>query len=104
MDQVADYLILQMEKNGAYLVQDEGVIQKMIDMTIMENGAPSRKFIGKDANYILAEAGIKVDFDVRVIILRADKIHPFVVEEMLMPILPVVTVSDFDEGLTTTAN
>ena len=35
----------------------------------------------KDANYILAEAGIKVDFDVRVIILRADKIHPFVVKE-----------------------
>jgi propionaldehyde dehydrogenase len=101
VDQVADYLILQMEKNGAYLVQDEAVIQKMIDVTIMENGAPSRKFIGKDANYILAEAGIKVDFDVRVIILRADKIHPFVVKEMLMPILPVVTVSDFDEGLTT---
>lgn len=67
----------------------------------MENGAPSRKFIGKDANYILAEAGVNVDFDVRVIILRTDKIHPFVVKEMLMPILPIVTVKDFDEGLAT---
>lgn len=101
VEQVADYLILQMEKQGAYLVQDDAVIQKMVDMTIMENGAPSRKFIGKDANYILAEAGVNVDFDVRVIILRTDKIHPFVVKEMLMPILPIVTVKDFDEGLAT---
>lgn len=101
VEQVADYLIMQMEKQGAYLVQDEAIIKKMVDMTVMENGAPSRKFIGKNANYILAEAGIQVDFDVRVIILRADKIHPFVVKEMLMPILPVVTVHDFDEALTT---
>lgn len=101
VEQVTDYLILQMEKQGAYLVQDEAIIQKMVDMTIMENGAPSRKFIGKNANYILAEVGIQVDFDVRVIILRADKIHPFVTKEMLMPILPVVTVTDFDEALAT---
>lgn len=101
VEQVADYLIMQMEKQGAYLVQDEAIIKKMVDMTVMENGAPSRKFIGKNANYILAEAGIQVDFDVRVIILRVDKIHPFVVKEMLMPILPVVTVHDFDEALTT---
>lgn len=54
-------------------------------MTIMENGALAEII---ERCYILAEAGIKVDFDVRVIIiLRADKIHPFVVKEMLMPIL-----------------
>ena len=31
--------------------------------------------------------------------MRTPKNHPFAVIEMLMPILPVVTVDSFDEGL-----
>lgn len=98
---IADYLMLQMEKNGAYLVKDPQVIEELVKMTIMENGAPSREFIGKNANDILKAVGIEVAFDVRLIIMKTEKNHPFVVKEMLMPILPVVLVEDFDEALTT---
>lgn len=101
VDQVADYLMMQMEKNGAYYLKDQGVIDRLVEMTIGANGAPSRDFVGKDASYILEKAGVKIDFDAKVIILKADKLHPFVFKEMLMPILPVVTVADFNEGLQT---
>ncbi len=96
---IVSYLILQMEKNGAYYVNEPDVIQKLVDLTIAENGSPSRKFIGKNASYILQEAGIAVDYDVRVIIMNVPKDHPFVVKEMLMPILPIVTTENFDEAL-----
>lgn len=99
VDQVVDYLIMQMEKQGAYLVQDEAVIKKMVDLTLTEKGTPNRKFVGKDAGYILKHVGIELDFDVRVIILKAESVHPFVEKEMLMPILPIVTASNFDEAL-----
>lgn len=96
---IVSYLILQMEKNGAYYVNEPAVIQKLVELTIGENGTPSRKFIGKDASYILKEAGIAVDYDVRVIIMNVPKDHPFVVKEMLMPILPIVTTENFEEAL-----
>lgn len=99
VDDITDYLILQMEKQGAYLIKDQSVIDRLVQLTIMENGAPSRDFIGKNANEILEKAGVTVDFDVRLIILKTSKDHPFVVKEMLMPILPIVSVNDFEEAL-----
>lgn len=98
---IADYLILHMEKNGAYYVQDPQVVQMLADITIAENGAPNRKFIGKNAGDILQAAGVAVDFDVRLIVMKTPKDHPFVMKEMLMPILPVVCAEDFDEALDT---
>jgi propionaldehyde dehydrogenase len=92
-------LISEMEKHGAYYVKDESVIKKMVELTIEENGQPSRKYIGKDANIILKDAGIDVNYDVRIIIMNTTKNHPFVIKEMLMPVLPIVTTQNFDEAL-----
>lgn len=96
---IVSTLISEMEKYGAYYVKDEAVIKKMVDLTIAENGQPSRKYIGKDASIILKDAGIDVDYDVRIIIMNTPKNHPFVIKEMLMPILPIVTAQSFDEAL-----
>lgn len=96
---IVSSLISEMEKHGAYYVNDEAVIKKMVDLTIAENGQPSRKYIGKDASIILKDAGISVDYDVRIIIMNTPKNHPFVIKEMLMPILPIVTAQNFDEAL-----
>ncbi|MDH6365446.1 propionaldehyde dehydrogenase [Enterococcus sp. PF1-24] len=98
---IADYLIHQMEKNGAYYLEDDQLIEKLVALTIMENGQPSRNFIGKNANEILRAVGVFVDFDVRLIVMKTTKEHPFVKKEMLMPILPVVAVKDFEEALAT---
>lgn len=96
---IVSSLISEMEKHGAYYVNDEAVIKKMVDLTIAENGQPSRKYIGKDASIILKDVGISVDYDVRIIIMNTPQNHPFVIKEMLMPILPIVTAQNFDEAL-----
>lgn len=62
---------------------------------------PNRKYIGKNASIILREIGINVDDDIRVIIAETHKDHPFVVNEMLMPVLPIVRVEDVDEAIQT---
>lgn len=98
---ISDFLIFNMEKAGAFLVKDEQQIEKIRTMTIMENGNPSRKYIGKNAKVILDDAGIKCDFDPKLIIFKANKKHDLVVKEMLMPILPIVEVADFEEALQT---
>ncbi len=95
---IADELIRNMIDAGCYYVTDPAVIQKLLDMTLV-NGKPSRDFVGKNANFILEKAGIPVQGDPRLILMKTDKNHPFATEEMLMPIVPVVEVADFKEGL-----
>lgn len=98
---VKDELIRKMQDEGAFLITNPSDIQKLVDMTIMDNGAPSRKFVGKDATYIMDAAGIHYTGQPREIILEAAADHPLVTTEMLMPILPVVACPDFDSLLKT---
>lgn len=98
VEEVADYLIHHMERNGAFLLTDPEKIAQLKAITI-ENGHPSRLFVGRNANVLLNAIGIQPEYDVKIIILKALKDDPFVVKEMLMPILPIVSVSDFEAGL-----
>lgn len=98
---VKDELIMRMQQEGAFLVTDSADIEKLAQMTIGPKGAPDRKFVGKDATYILDQAGISYTGTPTLIILEAAKDHPLVTTEMLMPILPVVCCPDFDSVLAT---
>lgn len=101
VESISDFLIFNMEKNGAFLIKDQVDCQKLAAVAFDDKKRPSRLCIGKNAKEILDLAGISCEFDPSLIILRASKEDPFVMEEMLMPILPVVTVFDFDEALAT---
>lgn len=98
VDSVADYLIFNMKKNGAYELTDKAKIQELTDMVIPE-GRLSRDFVGKSAKYILNAIGIEAADTDRVIIMETDADHILAVEELMMPILPVVRVKDVDEGI-----
>ena len=98
VDSITDYLIFEMQKNGAYLVKDPSVVEKLVELTL-QNGSPNRKFVGRDAKVILKAVGIEVGDEVKVIIMETSKDHPFAVKEMLMPILPVIRVKDALEGI-----
>ena len=39
------------------------------------------------------------DSSIKVIIMETNKDHPFVQEELMMPILPIVRVKDVDEAI-----
>lgn len=98
---VKDKLIQKMEAEGAFMVTNKADIDRMIDMTINKNGTPNRKFVGKDATFILDEAHVSYTGTPKIIILEADKDHPFTLTEMLMPIVPIVCCPDFDSTLKT---
>lgn len=97
---IKDQLINEMVKVGCVLVKDQAKIDKLLELTLV-NGTPNRKFIGKNASVILEAADIPFEGDPRLIILETKKEHPFATEEMLMPIVPIITVEDFEEGLST---
>ena len=99
VDSIADYLIFNMNKSGAYEIKDKAVIDQLVEL-VTENGKkPKTEFVGKSAQYILEKVGIQVGSDVKVILMEADEQHPFVQVELMMPILPVVRVRDVDEAI-----
>jgi len=54
----------------------------------------NRKYIGKDALVILRDAGITAPASTRLVICEVPQDHPFVCNEMLMPVLPIVRMPD----------
>ncbi|MGO3732287.1 MAG: aldehyde dehydrogenase family protein [Vagococcus sp.] len=99
VESIKDELIRLMQAEGAFLVKDPKDVETLLSLTLKENGTPSRDYIGKDATLILDAANIRYTGKPNLIILEADKNHPFVVKEMLMPIVPVVCARDFDDML-----
>ena len=61
--------------------------------------SPNRKFVGRDAAYILEQSGVAFSGNPRLVICEVDRNHPFVMTEMLMPVLACVRVNDVDEAI-----
>lgn len=98
---IKDELLKKIVAKGACLLTDPKDIKHLADMTIQDNGAPDRKYVGKDATFILEAAGISYTGDPKLIMMDVDKDNPLVKTEMLMPILPIVGCPDFDSVLAT---
>lgn len=99
VDSVADYLIFSMKKENVYHLENREDIDRLLKIVFDEKGRLNRKYVGKDAKFILNSAGIKCEKDVRAVIMEVEKDHPFVLEELMMPILPIVRVKDIEEGI-----
>lgn len=98
-DSVADELIKNMTQNGAYLIKGD-LIDKLLKVALIEKDGKyviNKKWVGKDASKFLKELGI--DADPRLIICETSESHPFVQTEMMMPILPIVRVSNIEEAI-----
>ena len=103
---IADELILVMLKNGAYMI-DSAQAAKLAEIVLVDKTDKkgnvrkivNRDCVGRDAKVILSKLGITVSDDIRCIICETDFNHPFVQEELMMPILPIVRVNDIDEAI-----
>lgn len=110
---IGDELITYMQKYGAYLISG-AMIGRLMDviMTVQEEKIAegctekskrvygiNKDFVGKDAKYILSKIGIDVPDSIRVVICETGPNHPFVMEELMMPVLPIVQVKDIDEAI-----
>ncbi len=103
---IADELISVMLKNGAYMI-DSAQAARLADIVLVDKTDKkgnvrkivNRDCVGRDAKIILSKLGITVSDDIRCIICETDFNHPFVQEELMMPILPIVRVNDIDEAI-----
>lgn len=72
---------------------------KRLEAVIVENGAPNKKWVGKDIQVILKEIDLEVDPSKRLAFVEATVNHPFAKLELLMPVLPFIRVNDIDEAI-----
>ena len=97
IDSVADELLREMVKQGAYLVDSRQTAA--LEQLLIQDGHPNKDFIGKDATYILSHANIQAPADTRLVILETPPDHTFVVEEFLLPVVPIVRTRSFEDAL-----
>lgn len=97
VESVADKLIRELQHAGCYLVKPHEV--PLFVKAVVKEGHPHLDLIGKDAGVILEAAGIRAPRDTLVAIFEAKADHPIVMDEYLMPILPIVRTKNFDEAV-----
>jgi aldehyde dehydrogenase len=59
----------------------------------------NKELIGQDAAVLAARAGVDVPDRVELLFAETDADHPFVIEEQMMPMVPIVRVADAAEAL-----
>ena len=99
---VADRLIAEMGKHGAYEVQGkqiDDIVKLVFKDPTGEIPLVNTDWVGQDAGKILRNIGKTDAFDARLIIADVPHDHPFVLGEMLMPVLAIVRVDDLDQAL-----
>lgn len=58
-----------------------------------------KELVGKDVKVLAAAAGVSVPESTQILFGETDEDHAFVVEEQMMPFLPIVRVKDVDAGI-----
>ena len=97
VDSVADEVIRGLQNSGGYLANPREC--QAVENVVIQEGNPNIDYIGKDAGVILDAAGIRATTGTVSVVVEVPGDHTFVIDEYLMPVLPVVRVRDFDEAL-----
>jgi propionaldehyde dehydrogenase len=98
-EKVADYLLFCMKGSGlVHYVSDSAIVAKLVDLLVVKNG-PNKDFVGRSAQVIMESVGVHIDDKVKAVIMEVPFEHPFVQHELMMPVLPIVRVKDFEEAL-----
>ncbi len=102
VDEVYDAFMDAMEAAGCKrLTAEEAAICNEKCVTVSPEGKTSanKKFVGQNANWILEQLGIPCEGDPRLAFFEAQNEDNLVQTEQMMPIMPVVRVKDFEDGL-----
>ncbi len=101
---IADPLKSALKQNGCYELNPMQ-IRQMEKLLVQEppsndsHGIVNKKFVGKDARVILKEIGVNVGEEIRLVTAEVEERHPFVQMELLLPVIPLVRVSDVDTAI-----
>lgn len=101
---VADRLMDEMKKNNA--VQLNRMQMEALEKVIFteqhgprQHAVVDKDCVGKNIQYILAKIGMNVDPKIRLAIAEVDENHPLVWTEQMMPVMPIVRVSDANRAI-----
>ncbi|MFP5209574.1 MAG: aldehyde dehydrogenase family protein [Acidobacteriota bacterium] len=103
---VADAFIAAMRRAGAFQL-DAAALERLTRVAFTFEGGGGgcarahvkKDFVGKDVAVLAAAASVRVPTDTKLLFGETDENHPFVVEEQMMPFIPVVRVRDVDAGI-----
>jgi propionaldehyde dehydrogenase len=103
---VYEDLIGHMKENRAVYEINDAQAGKLVDTVLSRDSQTgkysiNKAFVGKSAKYLMESIGERVSDEIECLIYRAKNSHPFVQLELMMPILSIVKVKDFDEALET---
>jgi propionaldehyde dehydrogenase len=98
VNSIADQLLKELEKNNFYILKGEE-INKVTDLVVKDKEHANPDYVGKDAELILNDAGINVTGEIRGAVMDVSFDHPLVMIEQMLPVLPLVRVNNYAEGL-----
>jgi acyl-CoA reductase-like NAD-dependent aldehyde dehydrogenase len=104
VDTVADRLVQAMVSAGAYRLK-EHELKRLERVIFREMGPPGKPgmintdWIGKDAARLLAEIGVNAGDEVRLLLAEVRREHNLVWTEQMMPVMPVVRVTNVDDAI-----
>jgi aldehyde dehydrogenase len=107
LDTVAEELMKQMEQNGAVRLNSAQLDRLTKEAFTFKEGhgggcaepVVNKALIGKDASVLAKAAGITVPDRTDLLFAETDAAHAFVIEEQMMPFVPIVRVKSVEEGI-----
>lgn len=107
LESVADKLMQRLSENGAVKLNPAQLASlTKAAFTIKEGQGggcaqahTNKDFIGKDPGFLAQAAGINLPAGTQLLFGETDAMHPFVQEEQMMPMLPIVRVKSVEEGI-----
>lgn len=107
LESVADKLMQRLSENGAVKLNPAQLASlTKAAFTIKEGQGggcaqahTNKDFIGKDPGFLAQAAGINLPASTQLLFGETDAMHPFVQEEQMMPMIPIVRVKSVEEGI-----
>ena len=107
LESVADKLMQKMSENGAVKLNSAQLDRLTKAAFTFKEGqgggcahaSVNKDFIGKDPIVLAQAAGVNIPSGTQLLFAETDANHPFVVEEQMMPMLPIVRVKSVEEGI-----
>jgi acyl-CoA reductase-like NAD-dependent aldehyde dehydrogenase len=95
---VADLLKKEMCSNGAVEMSKADIAK--LEKLVTDGKYPTKEWVGQDAAKIADAIGKKVPSDTRMLLCEVDsEDHPFIQVELLMPVMGLMRVRDWESGM-----
>jgi len=104
VESIVGELLKLMGQQGAYILTD-GELHRIEQVIFHEQRGSGKRavmekdLIGQNASQILARAGIQCAGDPPLLVALVPNDHPLIWTEQMMPVLPVTSVADVDQGI-----